>query len=93
MQPFKFCNVKPTKNNKMTRIINQSPDNICVKDMEVGQTAIITNWSCEEYINLIIIKNTKGLHAIGQNKYWTDPLPFSENCRVRILKKGTQIEL
>lgn len=81
------------------RVINCASTDICVKFMLDGQVGIITNWEdSPQYVGRIVQRHGDDLITINAPKGNSWPRLFHNEmdmpeCRVRILPKGTKIEL
>lgn len=68
-------------------------NSIPVSELKEGQIGAITHWyGRDEYMGVIIQKYKSSLVRIGDRcgESW-DNIPMSENCRVRVLEKGTEL--
>jgi hypothetical protein len=83
------------------KILKEPIQEIPVKDLKDGEIAIITQWSVLHYIGLIVQRYSVDLVTLGSasSEGWTNLFSrdfstgiFAE-CKVRVLPKGTQIEL
>jgi hypothetical protein len=83
------------------RILNETTQEISVKDLKDGEIAIITEWSASGYVGQIVQRYGDHLVALGSSHgsswseffnrdFSTRPL---DSCKVRVLPKGTQIEI
>lgn len=84
--------------NGAVKIVQEPPVDVHVKDMMDGQMAVITSWSIPNYVGTIVQRVGENLISIGaDSKYvWYQaswPHGVDKECRVRILSKGTVIEL
>jgi hypothetical protein len=83
------------------RILKETLQEIPIKDLKDGEIAIITEWSIPFYVGLIVQRYDVHLITLGSHscKGWTEffTRDFStgqfDNCKVRVLPKGTQIEI
>lgn len=82
----------------MARLVKAIDVDVCIQDMQDGQVAIITQWTNRDYIGRIVQRYNDALITIGGT--WGDSFTGlftggkrNEDCKVRILPKGTQIEL
>jgi hypothetical protein len=83
------------------RILNETAQEIPVQDIEDGEIAVITQWSAFGHIGRIVQRYGDHLVALGSSHgsswseffnrdFSTRPL---DSCKVRVLPKGTQIEI
>jgi hypothetical protein len=83
------------------KILKEPIQEIPVKDLKDGEIAIITEWSASEYVGRIVQRYGEHLVALGSSRGSSWPEFFNEdfsirpldNLKVRVLPKGTQIEL
>jgi hypothetical protein len=83
------------------RILKETLQEIPIKDLKDGEIAVVTQWSVPHYIGLIVQRYDVHLITLGSasSKGWTEFFikDFSTgqfyNCKVRVLPKGTQIEI
>ena len=69
------------------------PGDIQVKDLKEGDVAVITHWDgITRYVGLVVIRYRDSLHAVGEQSNWPN-IPEDHNCRVRVLPKGTLLEV
>lgn len=73
---------------------NEKLKGIWIGDMNDGDVAVITEWSCVSiYLGRIVQRHGNKLITIGMphNNSWIDAFKnnsLSVNCRVRLLEKG-----
>jgi hypothetical protein len=83
----------------MARVISDAESDICVNYMKDGDVAVITKWSFGEHVGKVVQRYDNKLIIIGNDKDNCFDLIFhntpeqNANCCVRILPKGTHIEL
>lgn len=72
-------------------------DGIPVDELQEGQVAVITAWSCTNYIGRIVQRYQKDLIELGAGGGWGSLFEGGCNskklCRVRVLPPGTKLEL
>jgi hypothetical protein len=75
------------------KIVTEQRNDIPVRNMKNGQIGVITQWSyCPQHIGTIIQMHHDNLVILGSYDGWS-PTPKTENTRVRILPKGTLLEI
>lgn len=83
----------------MAKVISDAERDICVNYMKDGDVAVITNWSFGEHVGEVVQRYDNKVIIIGSDKDNSFDAIFcntpeqNKNCRVRILPKGTHIEL
>jgi uncharacterized protein (DUF2147 family) len=83
------------------KILKETTQEILVKDLKDGEIAVVTQWFVPHYIGLLVQRYGDHLVTLGSasSKGWTEFFikDFSTgqfyNCKVRVLPKGTQIEI
>lgn len=77
----------------MVVIKSDITNDIPVRELPNGELAVITKWGiCPNMIGTVVQKNVKTLEIVGKDDGWTPP-PTSEDYRVRVLPKGTILEV
>lgn len=80
----------------MLKLKTDEPNDICVKDMKDGDIAVITNWSCGDYIGLVVQRYKDFLITVGSRSGngWNEYFKHgsgSKNCCVRLLEPGEEL--
>ena len=79
------------------KIHTEATTDICVNEMKDGDVAVITKWeSYYKNVGTIVQRYQSIIIALGQDSgsCWTSVLnTVHPDCRVRILPKGTLIEV
>lgn len=74
----------------------EKDDTIPVRNLRQGQIGVIVKWvstrQSNSYIGLCVQCFEAKLYAIGSHDYW-DPIPSSDDCRVRVLPNGTLLRI
>jgi hypothetical protein len=81
------------------RIVNEADNAIHITELEEGQVAQIVSWTTTEYLGLVVVRFQDSLVEVGGKNQWVGLLKNAgqitclQVCRVRVLPKGTTIEL
>jgi len=79
------------------KIVSEPANDVQVGEMKCGQIAIIVRWSLSIYVGRIVQRYENKLVTLGEDaeKSWScfESLEKNSKLRVRILPKGTIIEL
>jgi hypothetical protein len=83
------------------RILKETLQEIPIKDLKDGEIAVVTQWPVPHYIGLIVQRYGDYLITLGSahSSSWAKFFikDFStgqfDDCKVRVLPKGTQIEI
>src|SRR5438045_3071511 len=83
------------KGTKMVKVVDFVEDDIHVINMKDGDIAIITKWGANHpYIGKIVLRNKNNLISLDiHDTFWDNISSLSNNCRVKILPKGTKLEV
>jgi hypothetical protein len=84
----------------MLKIASEKDVNeIHVNEMKDGDVAVIISWSSHEYVGRVVQRYGNYLLVLGANsglgwgETFSSPRPLRPECRVRILPKGTLLEV
>jgi hypothetical protein len=84
----------------MLKLVEKKDVNeIHVNEMKDGDVAVIVSWSRQECIGRIVQRYRNYLLVLGANsgmswgEIFSFPKPVNSECRVRILPKGTLLEV
>lgn len=79
------------------KLLEQITDDVCVNDMKDGDIGIITEWSISGYTGRVIQRYKDILITLGKNsgQAFTSVInsDISYKCMVRVLPKGTKLEI
>jgi hypothetical protein len=82
------------------KIISEPAQDICAMNLKPGEIAVITNWSIaqSENIGTIVKRHKSDLIKLNGSDLWSDffldgVTAVRNKCRVRVLPKGTVIEI
>ena len=74
------------------KILEEKSTDIHVSEMKDGEIGIITDWTLVTHIGKVIQRHKDILIELGSPTCWSG-ISKDPSCRVRILPKGTKLEI